>query len=56
VFKAKYFSIVDFLEVSLGHNLSYVWPNIHASQVVINEGTRWRVGNGKKKKSIFGTN
>jgi hypothetical protein len=34
VFKAKYYPKEGFLEAKLGHNPSYVWRSIHASQVV----------------------
>jgi hypothetical protein len=46
VFKAKYYLKEGFLDVKLGHNPSYVWCNIHASQVIVRRGLRWRVGNG----------
>ncbi|PNX86605.1 ribonuclease H, partial [Trifolium pratense] len=32
VFKAKYYSKEGFLDAKLGHNPSYVWRSIHASQ------------------------
>lgn len=46
VFKAKYYPKSGFLEAKLGHNPSYVWRSIHASQVVVRRGLRWRIGNG----------
>jgi hypothetical protein len=46
VFKAKYYPREGFLEAKLGHNPSYVWRSIHASQVVVRRGLRWRLGNG----------
>jgi hypothetical protein len=46
VFKAKYYPNKGFLEANLGHNPSYVWRSIHASQVIVRRGLRWRLGNG----------
>ncbi|WJX28105.1 hypothetical protein P8452_16861 [Trifolium repens] len=46
VFKAKYYPKEGFLGAKLGHNPSYVWRSIHASQVVVKRGLRWRIGNG----------
>nr|KYP59895.1 hypothetical protein KK1_015337 [Cajanus cajan] len=40
VFKAKYFLIGDFLGAHLGHNPSYAWRSIYASQVVVKNGIR----------------
>nr|KYP48093.1 Transposon TX1 uncharacterized [Cajanus cajan] len=34
----------------LGHNPSYVWRSIHASQVVVKGGLRWCIGNGRSLK------
>jgi hypothetical protein len=48
VFKAKYFPREGFLEAKLGHNPSYTWRSIHASQVVVRNGLRWRLGTGEK--------
>ncbi|KAK2382439.1 hypothetical protein QL285_069974 [Trifolium repens] len=46
VFKAKYYPKEGFLDANLGHNPTYVWYSIHASQVIVRRGLRWRVGNG----------
>ncbi|XP_020219303.1 uncharacterized protein LOC109802370 [Cajanus cajan] len=46
VFKAKYFPRGDFLGANLGHNPSFTWRSIHASQVVVRGGMRWCIGNG----------
>jgi len=35
IYKAKYFSRTDFLGARLGHNLSYIWRSIFASQVLV---------------------
>nr|KYP34809.1 Transposon TX1 uncharacterized [Cajanus cajan] len=39
VFKAKYFPRGDFLGANLGHNPSFTWRSIHASQVVVRAGS-----------------
>ncbi|RZB57687.1 hypothetical protein D0Y65_046380 [Glycine soja] len=46
VFKVEYFSNVNLLDANLGHNPSFVWHRVFASQVVIREGFRWRLGRG----------
>ncbi|KAK2444397.1 hypothetical protein QL285_015425 [Trifolium repens] len=48
VFKAKYYPREGFLEAKLGHNPSYTWRSVHASQVIVRSGLRWRMGNGTK--------
>jgi hypothetical protein len=45
VFKAKYYPKERFLNAILGHNPSYIWRSIHASQVIVGRGLRWQVGN-----------
>ena len=45
-FKAKYFPNGGFLEAPLGHNPSYIWCSIQASQTLVKEDMRWRVGDG----------
>ena len=47
VLKARYFPSGDVVNVKLGASPSYSWRSIHDSLRVIQEGTRWRVGNGK---------
>jgi len=39
----------DFVNARLGHNPSFVWRSIHASQVVVRGCLRWRVGNSSVK-------
>nr|KYP44532.1 hypothetical protein KK1_033990 [Cajanus cajan] len=46
VFKAKYLPQGDFLGARLGHNLSFIWRSIHTSQVLVQQGTRWCIGDG----------
>ena len=48
VFKARYFPMGDFVDAKLGHNSSFIWRSIHASQVVVRGSLRWRVGDGSK--------
>ncbi|CAN0853040.1 Putative ribonuclease H protein At1g65750, partial [Linum grandiflorum] len=50
VFKAKYFPRGDFLSAGLGNRPSYVWRSIHAAQMVVGEGCRWRLGDGRSVK------
>jgi hypothetical protein len=47
IYKAKYFPKTDFLGARLGHNPSYIWRSIFASQVLVRGGQRWRIGNGE---------
>ena len=47
IYKAKYFPRTNFLGARLGHNPSYIWRSIFASQVLVRGGQRWRVGNGR---------
>lgn len=47
VFKACYFPMVDFLQVRVTSNSSYVWRSIVASIPVIQKDLRWQVGNGR---------
>ena len=48
IYKAKYFPNCNFLEVVLGHNPSYVWRSILATQQMLRNGVRWRIGNGSR--------
>jgi hypothetical protein len=34
------------LDAKLDHNPRYVWRSIHASQVFVKRGIRWRIGDG----------
>jgi hypothetical protein len=44
MFRARYFPNFDFIEASIGHNLSYVWRSIWSSKSVIKGGSRWSIG------------
>ncbi|XP_073280655.1 uncharacterized protein [Primulina huaijiensis] len=46
IYKAKYYPRRDFLNANLGHNPSFAWRSILASQVVLKRGYRWRIGDG----------
>ena len=48
VYKAKYFTYDDILSSKIGSNPSYAWRSIHNSLLVLKEGIRWRVENGKR--------
>ena len=47
LFKARYFPNSEFLQASIGNNPSYAWRSIIAAQYLVQQGTRWSVGNGK---------
>ncbi|XP_075507435.1 putative mitochondrial protein AtMg00310 [Primulina tabacum] len=46
IYKAKYYPRGDFLNANIGHNPSFAWRSILASQVVLKKGYRWRIGYG----------
>ncbi|CAN1285220.1 Uncharacterized mitochondrial protein AtMg00310 [Linum perenne] len=46
IFKAKYLSKVDFLSATLRSNPSFVWHGILKTQSLLQQGIRWRAGNG----------
>ena len=46
LFKARYFPNSKFLQASIGNNPSYTWQSIMATQYLVQQGTRWNVGNG----------
>ena len=47
MYKARYFPNGDILNASISSNSSYAWRSIHKSIEILQQGTRWRVGNGK---------
>ena len=47
VLKAKYFPNSSFLDVNIGHNVSYVWRSIVWGRELLKEGLRWRIGDGE---------
>lgn len=48
VFKEKYFRQSHFLEGKLGYQPSLIWRSIWATKDLLQEGLRWRVGDGSK--------
>ena len=46
VFKARYFPNCEILDVEIGNNPSYMWMGICDSKHILNNGVRFRVGNG----------
>ncbi len=47
VFKAKYFPNCSFLQAKVKPGCSYVWHSLAASRNVLEQGLKWRIGNGK---------
>ena len=41
---AKYFLHVNYLSAHLGSNPSFTWKSIWASQFILKQGCRWRIG------------
>jgi hypothetical protein len=48
VMKAKYFRNEDFMSAQLGRRHSYAWRSIFNARGIVDDGSMWRVGNGKK--------
>ncbi|CAN1241903.1 Putative ribonuclease H protein At1g65750 [Linum perenne] len=48
IFKAKVFPKVDFLSATLRSNPSFVWHGILKTQSLLQQGYRWRIGNGRR--------
>ncbi|XP_074374021.1 uncharacterized protein LOC141714399 [Apium graveolens] len=48
--EAKYYAHTSFLEASLGANPSYMWRSIMASQEIIKQGCKRKIGDGKSTK------
>jgi len=53
VFKARYFLKGNFVDAKLGNNPSYVWRSIHASQVIVRGGFRWRLEDGTQIRAWY---
>nr|KYP73187.1 hypothetical protein KK1_005800 [Cajanus cajan] len=47
IFKAKYCPSVDFMDSTVDHSLSFCWRRIWNSRVLLREGYRWHIGDGK---------
>ncbi|CAN0846497.1 Putative ribonuclease H protein At1g65750 [Linum grandiflorum] len=50
ILKTKYFSQGDLLLANLGSNPSLTWRSIHEARLVVKQGYRWKVGDGKSIK------
>ncbi|XP_023917793.1 uncharacterized protein LOC112029335 [Quercus suber] len=48
--KAKYFKGSNFMEAKLGRRPSYMWRSLLAAREVLERGSRWLIGDGKKVK------
>ena len=48
VLKAKYFRHTEFLQAPIYNTSSYAWRSILQSRVILQEGIKWVVGDGKK--------
>ncbi|KAL0408314.1 UNVERIFIED_CONTAM: putative ribonuclease H protein [Sesamum radiatum] len=46
ILKARYFPKVDFMQAKKGYNSSYTWRSILEGRQVIEEGIKWRLGDG----------
>ncbi|OMO52435.1 reverse transcriptase [Corchorus capsularis] len=46
ILKAKYFPRSNFFDAALGNNPSFVWRSLLEGRKVIEEGSRWRIGQG----------
>ncbi|KHN26431.1 hypothetical protein glysoja_030385, partial [Glycine soja] len=46
-FKAKYYPNCNFLDSALGYSPSFTWHSIHTSRVLVKNGIRWRLKDGK---------
>ncbi|XP_042987456.1 uncharacterized protein LOC122315549 [Carya illinoinensis] len=47
IFKEKYYRSCSLLEAKLGHRPSYIWRSVWGALELLQEGLRWRVGNGR---------
>ena len=48
VYKARCFPNCSFLDADIGHNPSYVWRSLLMASDILVEGTKRRVGDGRK--------
>ncbi len=47
VFKAKYFPNCSFVQAKVKSGCSYIWRSIATARSVLEQGSKWRVGNGE---------
>ncbi|VVA21183.1 Hypothetical predicted protein, partial [Prunus dulcis] len=45
ILKARYFKNCSILEAQIGHSPSYIWQSLCKARVLIEKGSRWRIGN-----------
>ena len=50
VLKAKYFAKTSFLDAQVRKKPSYIWRSLMAAKLVLRDGVRWCVGDGKSIK------
>ncbi|XP_042944604.1 uncharacterized mitochondrial protein AtMg00310-like [Carya illinoinensis] len=50
VFKKKYFRHTSFMEAKLGSQPSLIWRSVWLARGLLQEGLRWKVGDGSKIK------
>lgn len=50
VFKSRYFPRHSFMKAKIGFQPSYAWMSMLQAKEVMNLGTRWLIGDGKKAK------
>ena len=48
IYKARDNPKTDFLNAKFGNNPSFLWRSLLATQHLLQQGTRWRVGDGHK--------
>ncbi|XP_073136897.1 uncharacterized protein [Henckelia pumila] len=50
VFRAKYFSDGNLVNANLGHNPSFTWRGIWHALILLKQGLRWKIGDGRRVK------
>ncbi|CAL1372065.1 unnamed protein product [Linum trigynum] len=50
ILRAKYHRNTSVLDARVGHRPSFIWRSIISSQDFLNDGLRWRIGNGSSLK------
>ncbi|KAL0289256.1 UNVERIFIED_CONTAM: hypothetical protein Sangu_2621700 [Sesamum angustifolium] len=47
ILKARYFSRGELFDAQVGYNVSYTWRNILEARPILEDGIRWRIGDGR---------